>query len=101
MSKTLDALACLRRPRLLIRAARIGAEDYRRKPHLDRLLGAGASYGPGAALAQLMSLEAEQEELRNSGSANYGVARHVEILAAMMAEARLISHACPSYLASA
>ncbi|QFS83166.1 hypothetical protein FIU97_10035 [Roseivivax sp. THAF40] len=96
MSPNLKALACLRRPRLLIRAARIGAEEYRRSPHLDRLLGHGTTIGDGVALDRLMSLEAEQEELRASGSANYGVARHVEILAAMMGEARLVSHACPT-----
>ncbi len=96
MSTTLNALSHLRRPRLLIRAARFGAEDYRRAPHLARLLGPGTP-GPGHdALSQLISLEAEQEELRQAGSANYGVARHVEILSAMMGEARLVARACPT-----
>jgi hypothetical protein len=34
-------LAALRRPSLLMRAARIGTEDYRRTVHLPRLLGYG------------------------------------------------------------
>ena len=35
-------LHSLHRPRLLIRAARIAAEEYRRDPHLARVLGAHA-----------------------------------------------------------
>ncbi|MEL7088895.1 MAG: DUF6477 family protein, partial [Planctomycetota bacterium] len=39
MQDVLTMLQCLHRPRLLMRAARIGAEDYRRAAHLPRLLG--------------------------------------------------------------
>ena len=96
MIPTLNLLSHLRRPRLLIRAARIGADDYSRSTHLNRLLGETPPCHHNEALTRLMSLEAEQEELRCAGSANYGVARHVEILSAMMGEARLVSNACPS-----
>lgn len=90
MPDFIHALSALRRPRLLIRAARIGAEDYRRNTHLTRLLGEVALPGTDAALTRLMAMEADQEDQRCSGSASYAVARHVEILAAMMAEARLV-----------
>ncbi|MHA6323918.1 DUF6477 family protein [Roseivivax sp. CAU 1753] len=91
MSQTIHTLSCLRRPRLLIRAARIGADEYRRTTHLGRLLGGNPPRRHADALDRLMSLEAEQEELRCTGSASYGVALHVEILSAMMAEARLVN----------
>lgn len=90
MKDILSIVSELRRPRLLIRAARIGAQEYRRDPHLHRILGYGALPRPGAALMQLMSLEAEQDERRRAGDAGYSVTRHVEILSAMMGEARVM-----------
>ena len=83
-------LSDLRRPRLLIRAARIGAHDYRRDPHLLRILGYGTLPRPGAALMQLFEIEAELEDRRKAGDTGYAVSRHVEILVAMMGEARAI-----------
>ncbi len=41
MQDILSRMNALRRPRLLIRAARAGADDYMRAPHLARLLGYG------------------------------------------------------------
>ena len=76
--------------RLLIRAARIGAQDYRRNPHLHRLLGYGALPRPGAALVRLMEIEADLDEQRAAEDAAYSVSRHVEVLTAMMGEAHLL-----------
>ena len=73
MIPTLNLLSHLRRPRLLIRAARIGADDYSRSTHLNRLLGETPPCRHTEALTRLMSLEAEQEELRCAGSANCSV----------------------------
>ncbi|MCT4553785.1 MAG: DUF6477 family protein [Pelagimonas sp.] len=90
MKDVLGLLNDLRRPRLLIRAARIGAQDYRRDAQLHRLLGYGGLPRHGAALMRLMELEGEQNERRKSADAGYSVARHVELLVAMMGEARLL-----------
>jgi hypothetical protein len=90
MKDILSIVSELRRPRLLIRAARIGAQDYRRDPHLHRILGYGALPRPGAALMQLMAMEADHDERRRGGDAGYSVSRHVEILVAMMGEAKLL-----------
>jgi len=85
-----DTLSCIRRPRLLIRAARHGVEDYNRNRDLKRILRGDSLPGPAAALTRLIDLEAAQEETRASGQASYSVARHLEILIALMGEARLL-----------
>ncbi|MGP6088865.1 DUF6477 family protein [Antarctobacter jejuensis] len=90
MKDILGMLNDLRRPRLLIRAARIGAQDYRRDPHLHRVLGYGTLPRPGAALMRLMEIESEMDARRRVEDAAYTVARHVEVLTAMMGEARIL-----------
>ncbi|QUJ77608.1 hypothetical protein KDD17_06485 [Sulfitobacter albidus] len=83
-------LATLHRPRLLMRAARIGARDYRRRAHLGRLLGYGMVPRHGAALMRLIDMEAELESQRIDSDAAYNLVRHVDTLIAIVAEARLL-----------
>ena len=90
MKDILGMLQVLRRPRLLIRAARIGVQEYRRDPHLYRLLGYGALPRSGAALMRLMEIEADLEDRRRTGDAGYSISRHVEVLCAMMGEAQVL-----------
>lgn len=90
MKDIISILRELRRPRLLIRAARIGAQDYRRDPQLSRLLGYGQLPRSGAALIRLMEMETELDGQRRKGESGYSVSRHVEILVAMMGEAHLL-----------
>ncbi|MBO9466793.1 hypothetical protein TRP8649_02875 [Pelagimonas phthalicica] len=90
MKDILSILKDLRRPRLLIRAARIGAQDYRRDPQLHRLLGYGNLPRPGAALMRLMEIEADLNDKRTGDDSGYSVSRHVEVLVAMMGEARVL-----------
>ncbi|MGQ0566376.1 MAG: DUF6477 family protein [Gemmobacter sp.] len=85
-------LAGLRRPRLLVRAARHGLQDYRRDRDLGRLIQARAGVRPEAALEQLFETEEALEATRRAGDATYSIARHIEVLIAMMAEARLLPH---------
>lgn len=81
-------LHSLHRPRLLIRAARIAAEDYRRDPHLARILRGAPPNHRGAALLELLEIEGLMEERRQARDGAYSVARHVETLAAVIGEAR-------------
>ena len=90
MQDILSMLHALHRPRLLMRAARIGAEDYRREVHLPRLLGYGVLPRHGAALIKLMDLEGALETQRAEGDAGYSLMRHVDILIAIVAEARVL-----------
>jgi hypothetical protein len=90
MSDISTILANLRRPRLLVRAARHGIQDYRRERDLRRLIDAPSPPSPETALARLFDAEERAEETRRAGDAGYSIARHVELLIAMMAEARLL-----------
>ncbi len=90
MTDSMTLLKSLRRPRLLIRAARFGIIDYNRDRDLKRLMKSSSTPSPASAVDGLISEEARLEEIRKSGDASYSVGRHVEILIALMAEARLL-----------
>ena len=81
-------LADLHRPQLLIRAARCGLAEYRRDRDLRRLLNAQPS--PDRAVRQLLNEEEALETTRKAGEAGYSVARHIDVLIALMAEVRLL-----------
>jgi hypothetical protein len=85
-------LAALRRPRLLVRAARHGLQDYRRDRDLNRLIGAQPGITAEGAVRCLMDTEETIEETRRAGNADYSIARHIEVLIALMAEVRLVPH---------
>ncbi|MDG1354195.1 MAG: DUF6477 family protein [Sulfitobacter sp.] len=81
-------LATLHRPRLLMRAARIGAQSYRREGHLPRLLGYGVLPRHGQALMRLIEMEEELEQHRTQTGTGYSVVRHADVLIAIVGEAR-------------
>lgn len=92
---TWETLRRTRRPRLLLRTARIGQAEYDRARDLRRILRLPAPPPPGPeTLAALIALEAAQERLRTRSPAEAGepwrAARHVEVLIALLAEARLV-----------
>lgn len=88
-------ISALRRPGLLIRAARLGVEDYDRHRHLPRLLKVSAPPRPGRAVMQLLELEAGHEDRRSVKSADYSVAKHLEVLIALLGEARVLRATYP------
>lgn len=90
MNDLITMLKNLRRPRLLIRAARFGLPGYCRQRDLRRLLKSAVPATPGIAINRLMSEERLLEEKRQTGDASYSIARHVSILVALMGEARLL-----------
>jgi hypothetical protein len=83
-------LATLKRPMLLARAARFGADDYRREVHLKRLLSCDTLPKPADAIMRLLDLEAETNAWRMAKSGNYSAAHHVEILIAIAGETRVM-----------
>ena len=93
MTNIKTRLDALRRPRLLVRAARLGVADFNRDRDLARLVGGMRAPTPERAVQQLMEHETQIEETRRAGDAAYSVSRHVEILIALMAEARLLPRA--------
>jgi hypothetical protein len=90
MEDVLTMLSRLKRPTLLIRTARHGLQDYNRIVHLRRLLKTESLPGPGQAIVRLMELEAVVDQLRVAKRAEYSVARHIEMIVAMMCEARIL-----------
>jgi len=79
----------LKRPKLLVRAARFGQDDYRRERDLRRLLKIDTMPRPGAALMALSEVESEMNDRRLTKSATYVLAMHIDLLSAIMAESRL------------
>lgn len=79
--------ATLRRPKLLVSAARHGLCDYNRSRDLARILLMPRI--PLRALESLRDCETEMEDRRLSGDPAYSCLRHVELLIALMAELRL------------
>jgi hypothetical protein len=90
MTALMETLALTRRPRLLVRAARFGIEEYNRSRDLRRILRNDTLPGPSDTLPRLIDMEAAQEDTRKRGDASYSIARHLEILIALMAESRLL-----------
>ena len=90
MTDLLSLVSDLRRPKLLIRAARAGLCDYNRNRDLKRLMRVSSPPSPDRAVTALMAEEERLDDTRRQGDANYSLTRHIEILIAMMAEARLL-----------
>lgn len=83
-------LSTISRPRLLISAARHGLADYDRVRHLGKMLGLTRVPSPGEAVMRLIDIEAHMDSCRVDGDGSYSVARHVDVLIALMAEAQLL-----------
>jgi hypothetical protein len=81
-------LSSLRRPRILIRAAHCGAVDYHRERDLRRLI--KGTLNPEGIVGHLMEEEERLEATRRAGELGYSVARHIEVLIALMVEVRLL-----------
>ena len=89
MTDYTQTLVSLRRPRLLIRAARLGMASYNRKRDLKRITHSDTQFDGARALRRLMALEADVEQSRRAGDMAYSPARHVDLLIALMSEAQL------------
>jgi hypothetical protein len=83
------ALAALRRPKILIRAARAGVVDYRRERDLKRIL-RSATAGTERAFGTLLAVVDGVETNRTTGDATYNHQRHIGVLTALIAAARLL-----------
>ena len=95
MSDPMTVLNSLRRPRLLVRAARLGLPEYNRARSLRRLMPGETPPPPGQAFIQLIDHEAAIDQLRRDGAASYSVVRHIELLVALIDEARLAANRMP------
>lgn len=89
MTTAVSKLANLRRPALLVRAAHLGLDAYDRGRALKRLLPEETSKTSTDIFALLFEREEVMDEARRTGVAAYSFARHIELLAALIVEARL------------
>jgi hypothetical protein len=90
MTDLASLLNALRRPKILVRAARAGVADYRRDRDLKRLLRQGRGTPPQQTIGKLIAEENRLEAIRAAGEATYSIQRHVAVLTAILAEARLL-----------
>ncbi len=90
MTDLFSLVSELRRPKLLIRAARAGVTGYNRNRDLRRVIRVAAAPSPERALSVLIEAEAEVEETRQKGCASYSFTRHIDLLIAMIGEAQLL-----------
>jgi len=90
MSDLFSIYKKLRRSQILIRAARIGVLNYRRDRDIKRILRTTKAPAPKTGMVRLLTIERDLETDRRAGNTTYSITRHVEILAALIAEAQLL-----------
>lgn len=90
MEDVLTQISRLERSTLLVRTARHGIENYNPIVHLRRFLKMEVLPGPGKAILKLMELESMLDAQRVAKRADYSVARHVELIVALMCEVRIL-----------
>ncbi|WP_232830492.1 DUF6477 family protein [Oceanicella sp. SM1341] len=94
MTARLPKTTALRRPGLLLRAARAGLAAYARDAHLARLLpGTDPRRDPQATLRRLREMEAACETARRARETGYSPSSHVSVLVALLAETRMHARA--------
>jgi hypothetical protein len=89
MIDTHTVLSALRRPKILIRAAKLGMANYNRDQDLRFIARLSSTPPEGAAIETLLSRENDLEESRKHGRAEYSIQEHIRVLTALLAEARL------------
>ena len=95
MTELASVLNALRRPKILIRAARAGVGAHSRDSDLKRLPRHPRSTAPTQAIGSLLAEEGRLEDTRTAGEATYSIQRHVAVLTAILAEALLLAVAAP------
>ncbi|MEO9824957.1 MAG: DUF6477 family protein [Paracoccaceae bacterium] len=89
MTSPQQLLQSLNRPKLLVRAARVWVPEYNRERSMRRIFPGIVPPTPGRGFDALMEQENAIDQLRREGAAAYSSARHIEILVALIVEARL------------
>ena len=80
----------IKRPRVLVKAAKIGLQYYNRDKGLKRLLRISHLPQPDRALEKLKDTEHMLNQDRITGSGTYSVERHISVLTALLNEMCLI-----------
>ena len=78
------------RPKILMKAAQIGLQSYRRDVDLKKILGTRNISDNTQIISQLSDREIELEEARKSGNAAYDMNKHIQIMTALLQELYLL-----------
>ena len=84
-------LQSLNRPKLLVRAAQVWLPEFNRERSMRRIFPGMVPPAPGRGFEALVEQEQAIDQIRREGAAAYSAARHIEILVALIVEARLAS----------
>lgn len=71
-----------------MRAAQIGVAEYKRVAHLPRLLGYGRMPKQSEAILKLIEIEKNLKALRKAGESADNLLRHIDVMIAIVGEAR-------------
>ena len=85
-----EILDTMFRPRILIKTANIGLQWYRRDRDLAKLVRSITTPSPQRAVECLIEIEGALEASRKANDASYNVQKHISVLTALLAEARLL-----------
>lgn len=91
MINTPSVLSGLKRPKMLINAARLGMADYDRDADLRFIVKTSQTPTHETAIETLLSREGELEDIRKNAQATYSVQEHIRVLTALRAEVRFPS----------
>lgn len=86
MSQFQKRLSNLKRPKILIKAAKIASQTYRRSRDLSRILGYSHPTLDSSIHQQIFDLEHSINQKRRLGDASYDLKTHVQVLGALLAE---------------
>ncbi len=89
MTNSISTLNSLKRPKILISAARLGLANYDRDADLRFIVKTGRTPCHDAAIESLLTRESALEDNRKEGHAGYNVQEHIRVLTALFAEVRL------------
>ncbi|GGA24120.1 DUF6477 family protein [Neptunicoccus cionae] len=89
MFESHEILSNLRRPKILISAARLGLAQYRRDSDLRYITGTSRTPTRDLAIETLLRREALMETDRKEGAAGYSIQKHIRVLTALLGEFRL------------
>lgn len=90
MQDVLCKLEQIKRPRLLLRSAKLGAIEYTRNQHLRRHFACRKIPSHYESLTRLLEREVKVDAQRKNDSAAYSVIDHIDLLIAVLGEARLL-----------
>lgn len=88
MSFMCPQLTALKRPKILVEAARHGATLYKRKTHLRKIIGGRYCRNHEQLLDALSQHEFALDQDRRAQIETYSVRRHIEVLSALLAESQ-------------